>query len=291
MITYPKLSLSQQKDLPKLINVTPLPAMFEDSTHQLWLCDTVDGEMVLKVCNTDNVQASSFWQGMSLLFDVDLPAQLGEFKTVYDKLSKHSPLIIPDYIVSDTAFILTRLVSGTMLDINSIDDEMVVQLTQHISALHQCQKSTWGGLTNAKLTAEQWSQRLAETLSQLAQDQSIPEQLLAKAIDQASQIAVENFVPIMPDLRWDQFLQHNGTLSALVDLDAFVFAPRELELVLLEYLLDQQQADLFISHYQQIHSLPDLSGVRTAYRLLLFMMNVLGEHDVDTWMQAPVRWL
>ena len=289
MRMYPKLSFSQQQNLPKLIKATPLPALFEDSTHQLWRCDTADGEMMLKVCNADNVQASSFWQGMALLFDVDLPAQLGEFKTVYDKLSKLSPLIIPDYIASDSAFILTRLVSGAMLDTGNINNEMVVKLAQHISALHQCQQASWGSLTNTNLLAEHWSTRLVNTVSQLAKNQSIPEQLLAKAIEQSSNITVENFVPIMPDLRWDQFLQDDGKLSALVDLDAFVFAPRELELVLLEYLLDQQQADLFISHYQQMHTMPDLSKVRTAYRLLLFMMNVLGEQDIDVWMQAPAR--
>ena len=288
---YPSLTAKQQQKLPKLIKATPLPALFEDSTHQLWQCDTVDGEMMLKVCNADNVQASSFWQGMALLFNVNLSDQLGEFKLVYDKLSTHSSLIIPDYIASDSAFILTRLIPGSMLDASNVNDEMVVKLSQHISALHQCQQSVWGSLTNVNLTADHWSMRLVETVNQLAKNQSIPEQLLAKAIEQSSKITVENFVPIMPDLRWDQFLQDNGQLSALVDLDAFVFAPRELELVLLEYILDQQQADLFISYYQKSHSLPDLSKVRTAYRLLLFMMNVLGEQDIDVWMQAPTRWL
>jgi hypothetical protein len=94
----------------------------------------------------------------------------------------------------------------------------------------------------------------------------------------------------MPDLRWDQFLENDGKLSALVDLDAFVFAPRELDFILLEYLLNQQQARVFAQQYQQSHSLPDLSVVRKPYRLLLFLMNVLGEEDIDTWMQAAARF-
>ena len=113
---------------------------------------------------------------------------------------------------------------------------------------------------------------------------------MLEALNQVTGISVENFVPIMPDLRWDQFLQYDGKLSALVDLDAFVFGPRELELVLLEYLLDQQQAELFMLHYQQMHAMPDLSEVRTAYRLLLFLMNVLGEKNIDIWMQASIRF-
>lgn len=341
MSIYPLLSPSQQENLPELIQAKALPTMFDDSTHQLWHCDTADGEMMLKVCNSDNVKSSSFWQGMFTLFDVDLPKQLAEFSQVYQKITELSPLVVPEYIASASepdkqipfilsqskdggvshgstlrqaqgsprtaemtssprtgnqtkiesspAFILTRIVSGTMIDNRIVTDSVVTNLAKHISQLHQNQQTTWGQLTAGNLTATDWSQRLQNTLSLLAKKQTIPAKLLDEALTQAATIKAEKFVPSMLDLRWDQFLQHNDNL-ALVDLDAFVFAPKELELVLLEYLLDQQQAALFIQHYQQTHTMPDLTEVRTAYRLLLFLMNVLGEQDIDVWMQVPARF-
>ncbi len=296
MAIYPKLTAEQQKKLPTLIKATPVPALFEDSTHQLWQCDTVEGELMLKVCNVDNVQTSSFWQAMTLLFNVDLPQQLGDFCPVYQQLSELSPLVIPNYIAAgsyegdESAFILNKVVAGTMVTTDVVDDDMVVKLAQHISPLHQQQQASWGTLLDANFPARNWSQQLQTTLNTLAENQAIPSPLLAEALSQAALISVDYFVPIMPDLRWDQFLCDEGRLSALVDLDAFVYAPRELELVLLEYILDWQQAALFIAHYQQTHSLPDLSKVRTAYRLLLFMMNVLGEQDIEVWMQSPKRF-
>jgi hypothetical protein len=94
----------------------------------------------------------------------------------------------------------------------------------------------------------------------------------------------------MPDLRWDQFLQHANKLTTLVDLDAFVYGPREVELVLLEYLFNDHQAKLFEKVYGQFQPIPALKQVRKSYRLLLFLMNVLGEGDLNKWMKTSGRW-
>lgn len=295
MTKYPPLSLAQQQSLPELIQANPLPKMFDDSTHQLWQCGTVEGEFMLKVCDSNVVAKSTFWQGMSLLFDVKLPAQLGGFNSVYDLVSQHSPLTIPDYIASNSensnkkqaAFILTKMLAGSMVEPDDVDDEMVKALAKHISQMHAQQQTIWGRATQPELALDDWPVRLQNTLITLAEQQNIAEQLLAEALSQSQTIKPGFAVPIMLDLRWDQFLQEQGKLSALVDLDAIVFAPRELELVLLEYILTPEQATIFKSEYP--YSI-DLSQVRQPYRLLLFLMNVLGEKDVGIWMQRECRF-
>ncbi|MFW5451256.1 MAG: phosphotransferase [Methylophagaceae bacterium] len=325
-MNYPKLSLAQQQKLPELIQVNALPMMFDDSTHQLWRCETAQGPLILKVCNRNNVVQSTFWQGMKSLFDVDIPNQLAQFEQVFQIVTSLSSLAIPDYIASDSqshkqipsilrsskdedinhgspfdrlrvngrspAFIAVQELSGVMVEADAVNDKMVVSLADHLAKLHQATQSTWGRIGHTNFDVQQWLLRLKGTLKLLAdrQEVAIPDELLNEAIEQAENCTTEEFVLIMPDLRWDQFLQQDGKLIALVDLDAFVFGPRELELVLLEYLLTEQQAKVFATHYQQIHSLPDLSQVRKPYRLLLFLMNVLGETDLDVWMQSPTRW-
>jgi hypothetical protein len=269
--------------------------MFDDSTHQLWHCDTVEGEFMLKVCDGNAVAKSIFWKGMSLLFDVQLPAQLGEFKCVYDLVSQNSPLTIPDYIASDPenrnkkqrAFILTKMMPGSMVEPEDVDDAMVIALAKHLSQLHAQKEIAWGRVTEPKLALNEWSVRLQNTLTTLASQQNIPEDLLEEALIQAKTITPDYVVPIMLDLRWDQFLQEDGKLTTLVDLDAIVFAPKELELVLLEYLLTVEQTAIFQSEYQ--HYI-DLSHVRKAYRLLLFLMNVLGGQDIEVWMDREVAF-
>ena len=114
--------------------------------------------------------------------------------------------------------------------------------------------------------------------------------ILGNALKQAADIEPNSFVPVMLDLRWDQFLIEDAKLKALVDLDAFVLAPSELELVLLELLFNEEQSALFAEEYQHFHSLPDLSMVRTAYRALLFLMHVLGETNCEKWLAKPAHF-
>jgi len=270
--------------------------MFDDSTHRLWQCDTVDGMMILKVCDDNSVGKSCFWQGMNSLFDSDLTNQLGEFDKVYQTVNALSPLQIPDYIASGSqdkntqspAFMLSRMVEGESIKLAQIDNATVQTLAEHLSCLHGQQHAAAGGLNTASISPEQWIKRLDKTIQLLARDQAIPDSILAECMAMIKSCSPDSFVPIMLDLRWDQFLQKNGTLTALVDLDAFVYAPRSLELVLLEYLLNKDQAIVFKQYYKI--SLTELNMVRKPYRLLLFLMNVLGEQSCERWMNAEIRF-
>lgn len=306
MVNYPSLTPTQQKDLPALTQpASPISAKFEDSTHQLWQCRTVDGAMMLKVCNRKTVEASSFWQEINSLFDLSFPACLEDMAAIYQRVEQLSPLMVPDYIASAFAevtsnistsnipasYILVRLIAGEDINVDGISDQLVQDLAVHISDCHRHKNAKWGRLLKPQFTEDQWSIRLQDTLKKLAATQTIPQPVLQEALQQAKVISSQiECVPIMLDLRWDQFLQQNGKLTAIVDLDAFVTGPRVLELVLLEYLLDKPQAAIFKKQYEKTHLIPDLTHVRTAYRLLLFLMNVLGETDIEQWMNAPEYW-
>jgi hypothetical protein len=166
----------------------------------------------------------------------------------------------------------------------------VIKLAKHLAVLHQQTSTTWGRLSKPTLKADEWSTRLHDVLVALVETNeiNIPQDIVELVLEQTKMLQVEQFVPIMPDLRWDQLrLLENGEL-AVVDLDAFVIAPRELELVLLEYLLTPQQAELFKQVYQAYLPIPDLSDCRYSYRLLLFLMNVLGESSIENWMTSDI---
>ena len=294
MVKYPLLTEQQQQDLPVLIkSAEPIASQFDDSTHQLWYCDTVDGSMVLKICNQHTIQQSTFWQGMNSLFNADFSSSLGKIEMIYHYMDANSPLAIPAFVAAEAeTFVLAKWLEGDTVNSASLTDGMVIQLAEHLSELHQHSQATWGAFHHAELKAEQWPIRLQNTLQSLAESQleKIPDAMLAMALEQAKSVQPENFVPIMPDLRWDQFLKRNDHLSALVDLDAMVWGPVELDFVLLEYLLSEQQCQLFTQRYEKHHKIPSLTRVRKPYRLLLFMMHVLGEQDIDVWMQAPPRF-
>lgn len=294
MVNYPGLNQQQQRDLPALLKpASPFEAKFEDSTHQLWHCETVDGPMVLKLCNQQTVANSIFWQGMNGLFAADFPTSLADIDKVYHFVGEQSVLTIPEYIASESSlFVLANYLDGDDVSCAEVSGSMAEQLADHIAQLHQHRSINWGAFHHATFPAEKWSKSLQATLLSLAQVHStfIPDAILEQALEQAAELKTPIFSPIMMDLRWDQMLHQQGRLSAIVDMDAFVIGPRELELVLLEYQLNAKQAERFKNAYQKFCKLPDLGEQRFCYRLLLFLMNSLGETDLEKWLNAPIRW-
>lgn len=252
--------------------------------------------MMLKICHQHNVDNSPIWQIMQQLFGVYLPRDLACFSQWQQHIEHSSQLLLPELVAcagqrgAAPAFILSRWLSGQTLQTYQVNETMVEQLATHMASLHQQTQMTWGPIHVSDSAASLWPEALLKTLVHQCGLQQIREPWLALAVNQIEQINPVRFAPIMVDNRWDQFLMQEGEISALVDLDAFVIGPPELELVLLEYQLTAAQASVFCETYQRHLALPDLSGQRLIYRLLLFLMNALGETDLDKWMQAPTRF-
>lgn len=294
----------QHKLFASLKSAVPILSTFEDSTNQLWSLAFKDGrQAVLKVCLLNGVDDSSFWAGMSTLFSFDYPKNIGLYAPVYEQLNRLSEFAIPELFACESAtveyagFLYCSMLPGQMLDAPTTD-LMVEQLARHLAGLHADSSSTFGSLFNPQSSAEDWWPKVIETVAALAEAQGV--ELDGLHIDKHYQnqrtpqgginACLDHFVPIMLDLRWDQFLTDSKKITGLVDLDAFVYGDRALEFVILEYLLTEQQAERFKAEYVRYQAIPKLTQCRPIYRQLLFLMNVLGEKSLDTWMQAPQRF-
>ncbi|KKM77454.1 hypothetical protein LCGC14_1369850 [marine sediment metagenome] len=292
MYSYPCLHVDQQETLPVLrAPASPLEAQFSDSTHQLWLCDTDDGMMILKVCHEARVKESLFWLGINYLFQLDFPNSLGNTQFISQFLQREGGFAIPNVVAEQAGhYVLVRYLEGTDLSAEDIDSNMVTQLAHHWGKLHQQTSSQWGRISHPIFKATDWPVRLEQTI-QLLSDRiniTIPADILKLSHQQCRRLSPQEFVPIMPDFRWDQLRQCEDEKIAALDLDAFVRAPREIEWVLLEYLLSPQQAILFAKVYTHYQPIPELTNCRLSYRLFLFLMNVLGETDLEDWFDQPV---
>lgn len=294
MFSYPQLTASEQAGLPTLIaQPQAIPNRFADSTHALFYCPTADGDMVLKVCRQATLEVSPFWLGANHLFAADFPDSLSNMHLTFDFLQKSGALTIPALVSARAGrFVLTRFITGKDATLEQIADQWVIQLAEHIASLHQCIYRNWGPLHAPQFSATQWSDRLHETLVYLTKRHGalMTNPVVTQGVALAKNIMETEFVPVMLDLRWDQFRcsasRHSGAPElVLIDLDAFVIAPRSLDLVLLEYVLSPPHWALFKQHYMQKHAWPDLDAQKPCYQLLLFLMNMLGEADLSKWMQ------
>lgn len=299
---YHRLSERQRGELPELTAYEVVPPKFEDSTNRLWTVNyRTDGgneEAILKLCHPLDIESSEFWQGMKVLFGVSFPHQMADYVKVYELVSQWSPLKVPPLVAARSSHedfagcLLTRKLPGLEVQGEQLTKEVAARLGHHVGSLHRHKSERFGVLFAPQKSADRWTGGVLNAVVQLARQKAVSVEayrLELEAFERTFSGDEKEFVPIMLDLRWDQFLIHQQQLHALVDLDAMVWGARELEFVLLEYLLDESLWQGFIDAYIEYRDLPELDSVRTVYRLLLFFMNVLGEESLEAWMSAPRR--
>ncbi|QBZ84114.1 aminoglycoside phosphotransferase family protein [Hydrogenovibrio crunogenus] len=278
-----------------------IPSLYDDSSHTIFLHETASQKEVIKALNSQSAEDSPFWQGMAEFFGVHLKQQLQHFDSLYPLIAQYSPLEIPallqTLVVPNESIwaIKTDFLPGQSVQSELVTSQMVRQLAEHLACLHQVESDQFGyifGKTKTE-TKPSWPQHVKQQLTQLLSVHpllnSTEQEALLGQID--ARFQPSEFGVIMPDLRWDQFLQQENALTGLTDLDALVFGPVELDWVLLEYLLKPEQAQLFCAEYERHRAIPEIGAVRSVYRVMLFLMNVLGEKNYQAWRDYPALFV
>jgi len=287
-------------------NVLQLPGLYKDSSNQIWeisLESSQDNqekpsELICKTYSKGDL--SPFWQGVGMLLDYSLDDAYREAQTNYsyidNLISLQVPAVFEVLFSPNQALLAVEKIPGMVLSSSKVTDDNVNQLAHYLAELHQQTRPTIGQMSfdsseasDANEVEELWKARIVEVLNQLGKDNQPAHKYIAKAIKDIKHLKIEKIVPLMMDLRWDQFSQINGQISGVFDLDAFVNAPVELDFVILEYLLDSDQAWLFRETYQNklAMNIPDIELCREIYRVLFYLMNILGEENAQKWMEAP----
>ena len=96
--------------------------------------------------------------------------------------------------------------------------------------------------------------------------------------------------PMLLDLDSTQFVWEGKTARWLVDLEAAVLAPPELDLCAWEYVLDAASAERFRAGYERVCALPRLDRVRSVYRFFLRVLEVQGGVPLEAWLTAPTQF-
>ena len=287
-----------------LVDLKKLPSLFEDSSCELWCFKDNNENYFIKLeKETDPSTSTPFWLMMQSLFDVSLSQALSNSLAISQQLIHQDTLQVPEVIQSIT--IANR--QGTLLSevvgeafnaccLNKVNIEL---FAAYLSALHRQCFTNFGSLHKVQVLNS-----ISATKDQVISAQAVNNwqkklrlffmsnadfNLSSLQIDQINALTVSRFVPVMMDLRWDQFAMQKGLLSGVFDLDAYVTAPIELDFVILEYLLNKSQLDDFVTAYQthtQL-SIPKITHVRQVYRHLFFIINALGETDYKKWMAHP----
>lgn len=263
----------------EVIDYEAVVSPFDDATHCVYKLNSQQGSFALKLLRET---PSSFWRGMNALFDVQLSQQVQMSAQHYACAADYFSVTVPSLVAAQTAlasspaYLLTAWLTGEAIHPEQISQTLVESLAVADAQRHQKKRSTWGNAIEPSYTLADWQHRIASLLPELT----------AEAFDDL--LNTDGFVPMIMDMRWDQCLKQEGRLSALVDIDALVFAPKALELVLMEYWLTPSQLAVWCRAYlREGGNLPSLAKVRKPYRQLLWSWHIMGRVSEVEWMAWP----
>lgn len=283
-----------------------------DNTNLVLEIKTKEESVILKIRKQVEGDIGSFWKGLEGLFGYQLNTDFDQQKALSEILKKEGVIDIPQvYKTCKTHngtgnnFILMQKMKGLGISKGSKEEvdfrsnpEILFALGQQIGKLHFIRRRIFGSISGEKSWGlEEFPKRLAENIAILSKSpealkNSDVQNLVPKYIEMAlSMPTPEAASLIMLDLWPSQFLIKNGKISALVDIESYVWGPPELELAVLELWVEDFNS--FRKGYESVGNvLPDLEPVRELYRFYLYLANScpeLGIERLQEWCQKTVQ--
>lgn len=274
------------------------PAAYSDHTNDVWLVRTATEEVVVRAPRPAAELASPFWWGTHELFGID-PTRPGRLAALNDRLAALNPLPIPRVLrvgicAGRECLVMEQLPGTRLTDLRTLPPVALHDLGAALARIHRQEYVWWGapeGIERQALAA--FHPALAATLRALVARFYAADAAIVGALDRFYDAALRLPTPeaaalIMLDVDATQFLTADARISALVDTEAYVVAPRTLDFVGYEYELDAGGAAAFTAGYRTLLPLPALGAVRPIYRYLYRLLGVQGPMPLDEWLAWPI---
>jgi hypothetical protein len=277
----------------RIKEVQELHPGYEDHASDIWLVKTDEREVVVRSSRMYEEPSNDFWWGCKRLFGIDPRNTFGLEQvngTLQDITSIPIPQVIKKAKIDSREFVVVEKLSGQMVPSFIHQPATILQdLGEGLARIHQYQVDYTGSPSGQfKIPLSGFKQHVIESMTDLVEkfykdDLAISRKLpeMVKRIEGITDPTSSTFVLV--DMDPTQFLSNGERLTGLVDTEAYVMAPRELDFVGLEYVLDKRSAKDFMTGYKRIMEIPDLETCRLPYRYLYRLLSVQGSVDIDEW--------
>ena len=271
--------------------------------NETWEVQTQKGKYILKVTKNPPHPDRPFWDGLKTLFGLDVYKHILYRKVLADFIREHSPLRVPKVLYADRSreflpnpFVIMEEIEGQLaeFDHSQNTERLAFQIGDHLGRLHHASFPYWGCFPDdPRYPPEAWPLKLASAMESMAEkwfrgNPDVQKNLPSFAAQARALTAPQQFALVLPDLRLSQFLMENGQITTLVDIESHVIGPRELDFINLEHWLPCKYIPAFLEGYEKHQPIPDLQPVRSLYRYLYYLIDVLAVKDYQEWMNQPI---
>ncbi|MFC0190051.1 aminoglycoside phosphotransferase family protein [Fictibacillus aquaticus] len=282
----------------KIIEVQELSPGYDGHASDVWLVKIESGEAVVRSSRIKGEPEGDFWYGCSVLFGID-PRNVHQLESVNNVLSEVSSIPVPRVLKKgklDREFVVVEKLEGKTVD-SFIDQpaSLLQSLGEGLARIHTLKRNYAGHPEREQLAVdladfrEHLANGMEKIVSRYYEDQVEIKKMLPEMQKLMRGLPVpESSTFVMIDLDPTQFISDGKVLTGLVDTEAYAIAPRELDFIGLEYILDKPSAAEFRKGYERVLPIPDLSRYRTPYRYLCRLLSIQGKVKIEKWMGHEV---
>jgi hypothetical protein len=288
------VGIIQQLLQEPILHMRELDPGYTYHASDVWLVKTPSREVIVRRSRLTEEPSREFWWGCLNLFGID-PRYLSQFEANAQVLRSVPGIPVPQTLsraeIEGREYLAVEKMSGVQLhSFKNQSSELLHQFGAWLARVHSLRYDDYGNLARTRVVKQECFHRhVAQTMEQLVVRDCSDEPEITRMLDEMLQAlsalpSPAHFCPILVDMDPSQFLTQNGMLSALVDVEAYAIAPRELDFISLEYALDEHSAYAFMSGYRTVLDLPDLSQCRRVYRYLYRLLGVQGSVEIEQWL-------
>lgn len=267
---------------------------FVVSSHNIYRVSFEENTYIVKQTRLREDDLSPFWFALKELFGLSFQSQRNRVKELVCKLRGNLHIPPAAFVCADEnlQYQVFAEVPGVKYEPDEFPDSDAVlyQLGLYIGSMHKEAYPCFGCYPGPKGVAYDFKGRLFHTMQQLIEKFWQGDAALLEYLEKlkAVEFNADAFHLMMADISANQFVfsEELDKINAVVDLDAYVIAPGEWELVVLELCMNRGEP--FKKGYETYRPFPDLSLCRQVYRFLLYLCDPWEKTLLIDFMNQPV---
>ena len=288
------MDLSSLFDEP-IVEQTYVDRDYSGFGNDVWLVRTAREHAVVRVSAREGA-GGPFWTGVERLFGID-STDMTRFVAINDAVNNVGIMRAPRVLRTGTidgryAAVVELLPGHRVASFGDVSDVAAMSFGHMLALGHQRTFDFCGSPGGDRWPASEFHVRAADTIAWLAREfREDSEDDIAIASRHAGELRAlaspDETALVLVDIGGSQDLWSDDGPTAVVDTEVFAYAPRELELIVLESDNGASFCASFRRGYESVSPLPDLTPYRDAYRVLIALMEVNGEIPLEAALAAP----
>ena len=283
----------------RIIDAKELSPGYDSHASDVWHIKTEKREVVIrasKIREGNVKRATSFFKSLYILFGID-PSNVFALESVNNTLNSLNAFVYPKIFEKrkiDREYIVVEFLRGSTLgSFIGLSDNELGKFGGNLAKIHGRKMDYFGNPAGTfKIEAKNVNSHIIRSMKEIVNEFYSGNRKIIDYLPQMERIlldmpAWEHLSFVLVDIDPSQFLADNGSITGLVDTEAYVIAPRELDFIALEYVLDKRSAELISDGYKNVLPMPDLNPVRTVCRYLYRLIDIQGIEDIDEWFLQP----